>query len=123
MDWNERIVHVKHITISLQLSDVKLSEHDPETSSMTPVTSDLILALQSNPLAVSFQDGRIEELCLTKPEDEKILNIKRGILSLIQNNMDDITKDQTVTEVRYRSVSLLATATSNLNNVSIQLLL
>lgn len=80
-----------------------MSEHDPETSTMTPVTSDLILDLQSNPLAVSFQDGRIEELCLSKPENEKILNIKRGILSLIQNNMDDITKDQTVTEVRYKS--------------------
>jgi hypothetical protein len=79
-------------------------EHDPETSTMKPMTTELISELERNPLIVSFQDGKIEELCLSKPESDKILNIKRGILSLIQNNMDDINKDQTVTEVSLKSI-------------------
>ncbi|XP_060598017.1 vitellogenin-like, partial [Ruditapes philippinarum] len=82
----------------IRMSDVKMLEHDPETSTMKPMTTELISELERNPLIVSFQDGKIEELCLSKPESDKILNIKRGILSLIQNNMDDINKDQTVTE-------------------------
>ncbi|KAL4235815.1 hypothetical protein ACF0H5_004205 [Mactra antiquata] len=82
----------------LRFSDVKLMEHDPETSSMKPVTSELVAELERNPLTVSFQDGNVEELCLSKPETDEVLNIKRGLLSLIQNNMDDINQDQTVTE-------------------------
>ena len=81
------------------MSEVRLTEHDPETSTMKPVTAVLISDLENNPLTVSYQDGSIEELCLTNPESDKTLNIKRGILSLLQNNMDDINADQTVTEV------------------------
>jgi hypothetical protein len=81
-----------------------MSEHDSETSTMKPMTTELIFELERNPLVVSFQDGKIEELCLSKPESDKILNIKRGILSLIQNNMDDINKDQTVTEVSLKPI-------------------
>lgn len=77
-----------------------MTEQIPGTSTPKPVASDLISGLEQNPLTVSFQDGNIEELCLPQPENDKILNIKRGILSMIQNNMDDINKDQTVTEVR-----------------------
>lgn len=100
LTWVKLTLHFWSHTYVLfvQLSDVKMTEHDPETSTMKPVTSYLISVLESSPLTASFQDGNIEELCLAKPEDDKILNIKRGILSLIQNNMDDINKDQTVTE-------------------------
>ncbi|XP_052255844.1 uncharacterized protein LOC127861416 isoform X2 [Dreissena polymorpha] len=82
----------------MRLSDVKLTEYDPTTSSMKPVTSTDIALLESNPLTVSFQDGKIEDLCLASMESDKTLNIKRGILSMIQNNMDDITSAQTVKE-------------------------
>lgn len=81
------------------MSDVRLTEHDPETSTMKPVKAFLISDLENNPLTVSYQDGNIEELCMANPESDKTLNIKRGILSLIQNNMDDINSDQTVSEV------------------------
>jgi hypothetical protein len=43
-------------------------------------------SLEKSPLAFSFQDGRIEELCTSRPEKTWVLNIKRGILSSIQNN-------------------------------------
>ncbi|XP_052777737.1 vitellogenin-like [Mya arenaria] len=82
----------------MRLSDVKLSEHDPETSTMKPVSSPELADLEKQPLTVSFQDGTIEDLCLSQVESDKTLNIKRGILSLIQNNMDDITKPQTLSE-------------------------
>ena len=83
----------------LQLSDVQMTDHDPETSTMKTVTSDLLADLESKPVRVSYQDGIIEHICLSEPELDKTLNMKRGILSLIQNNMDDINKAQTVTEV------------------------
>ncbi|KAH3697760.1 hypothetical protein DPMN_085270 [Dreissena polymorpha] len=74
---------------------------------MKPVTSTDIALLESNPLTVSFQDGKIEDLCLASMESDKTLNIKRGILSMIQNNMDDITSAQTVKEVHVHACNLM----------------
>jgi len=68
---------------------------------MKPVTSPELADLERNPVTVSFQDGNIEDLCHAGVESDRTMNIKRGILSLIQNNMDDITKPQTVREVRH----------------------
>ena len=82
----------------VQLSDVTVQEHNPETATMTTLSSGL-KELEQNPIRLSFQDGRIEEICLTSIESPEITNIKRGILSVFQNNMDDISKGQTVNEV------------------------
>ncbi|WAR23156.1 APLP-like protein [Mya arenaria] len=52
----------------MRLSDVKLSEHDPETSTMKPVSSPELADLEKQPLTVSFQDGTIEDLCLSQSD-------------------------------------------------------
>ena len=77
-----------------------MTEHDPETGKSKATSSELKTLLEKYPLRVSYQDGHIEHLCLAAPENVAIINIKRGILSVFQNNMDDITKNQKVSEVR-----------------------
>ena len=57
-------------------------------------------SLEEHPLRVSFQDGRIESICPSETEKTWVLNIKRGVLSMIQNTMDDLNTDQKVKEVR-----------------------
>ena len=76
-----------------------MMEHDPETSAMKVTSSELKTLLERYPLRVSYQDGNIEHICLSGQDPTEILNIKRGILSVFQNNMDDISKSQTVSEV------------------------
>ena len=84
-----------------QLSDVIVEEHDPETSTMKVVSADLKALLEKDPLGFSYQDGGIEQICLADNQDVKVLNIKRGILSMFQNKMDDITQGQTIKEVNF----------------------
>ena len=76
-----------------------MTEHDPETSDKMATSSELKMLLEKNPLRVSYQDGNIEQICLSAPEPVEVVNIKRGILSVFQNTMDDISKSQTVSEV------------------------
>ena len=82
-----------------------MTEHDPETGNSKATSSELKTLLEKYPLRVSYQDGHIEHLCLAAPENVAIINIKRGILSVFQNNMDDITKNQKVSEVRINQIN------------------
>ena len=83
----------------LQLSDVSLTEYDPVNGRMTTVPGEFRTAMEESPLRVSFQDGNIEELCLTGEEPAWVTNVKRGILSVFQNNMDDFETSKNVREV------------------------
>ena len=89
---------------------------------MKPVTSNLADRLTRHPARVSFQDGTIEHLCLTDASEEpEIVNIKKGILSVMQNRMDDISKPQAVPEVRRNvttTTSSLVTHKQNLLNIT-----
>ena len=85
--------------INVQVTDVTLKEHDPETSKMEVTPTILGKLLEKNPVRVSYQDGTIEELCLSAPELPEIINIKKGILSAFQISMTDINKDETTTVV------------------------
>ena len=76
-----------------------MTEHDPETSGKLATSDKLKTLLEQYPLRVSYQDGNIEQICLSAPEPVEVVNIKRGILSVFQNSMDDISKSQTVAEV------------------------
>nr|XP_006010930.2 PREDICTED: apolipophorins-like [Latimeria chalumnae] len=42
--------------------------------------------LQKNPLQFSFQDGKIPNICPSEGEELWVLNVKRGILSVLQNS-------------------------------------
>ena len=85
-----------------QLGNVRLLESDPlspKNKIEADTNGEFRTSLEKSPLAFSFQDGRIEELCTSRPEKTWVLNIKRGILSSIQNSMTDFTEDQQIQEV------------------------
>ncbi|XP_041357844.1 uncharacterized protein LOC121374798 [Gigantopelta aegis] len=54
--------------------------------------------LERNPLRFSFQDGVIEDLCPSDDEEPWALNVKRGVLTVLQNSMDNTDQDQTTKE-------------------------
>jgi len=55
--------------------------------------------LEAKPLRFAFQDGVIENVCSMQGEDERVLNIKRGVLSTFQNSMKELGKEGLFTEV------------------------
>lgn len=85
-----------------QLKDVRLHETDqnaPKNQIDADSTGEFKRSLEALPLAFSFQDGVVAELCTSKQEKTWVLNVKRGILSALQNSMDDLKTDQTIMEV------------------------
>ncbi|CAG2186502.1 unnamed protein product [Mytilus edulis] len=92
---------VSKCEMNIRLDNVRLLESDPkapETLIDADKSGEFRTNLEKSALAFSFQDGRIVELCTSIPEKTWVLNIKRGILSAVQNSMDDLTQDQTVQE-------------------------
>ena len=73
----------------LKLSDVTLQDSNPEQYESRQYVErawEFTRSLQEKPLRFAFLDGEIENIC---PEEEPawVLNIKRGILSALQNTM------------------------------------
>ncbi|GFS01680.1 apolipophorin [Elysia marginata] len=54
--------------------------------------------MEASPLRFSYQDGAVEHICTATREEPWVMNVKKGVLSAFQNNMDDLSKDQNVTE-------------------------
>ncbi|XP_076346984.1 LOW QUALITY PROTEIN: uncharacterized protein LOC143245065 [Tachypleus tridentatus] len=87
--------------LSLQLRRVSLEQTDPKNPAyrrVAPETVKFRKDLERNTLRFSFQDGRIETLCPTENEPAWVLNIKRGVLSMIQNSMNDLFTNENTTE-------------------------
>ncbi|XP_060082130.1 vitellogenin-like, partial [Ylistrum balloti] len=85
----------------LKIEDVRLHETDPtnyERMILSEGSEELRRVLERHDLRFSFQDGIVEELCPSSDEVTWALNIKRGILSVFQNSMDDLRRDQKTTE-------------------------
>ena len=79
---------------------MSLEEYDPLELVMKPQRSGTFSqALERYPLRISFQDGNIEELCLVAEEPQWVMNVKRGVLSVFQNNFVDGQENSTLTEV------------------------
>ena len=79
-----------------------MHESDPSSPKnflLSAATSEFKQALEEHPLRFSFQDGHIDSLCPSNDESSWVLNIKKGVLAMIQNTMDDLSSDQKVTEV------------------------
>ena len=55
--------------------------------------------LEASTLRFSYQDGSIEHICTATREEPWVMNIKKGVLSAFQNNMDSLKESQNVTEV------------------------
>ena len=86
----------------LKVKNVQLHERNPESPQnliLSAMSGEFSQQLEENSLRFSFQDGRIESLCPSESEKSWVLNIKRGILSMIQNTMEDLQADQKVREV------------------------
>ncbi|XP_052775371.1 uncharacterized protein LOC128213563 isoform X2 [Mya arenaria] len=83
---------------SLRLKNVKLLEYDPETEAFTPASEEFSTALEQIPVRLSYQDGTITDVCLSENEPAWVMNTKRGIISLLQNNMEDFKKNHTISE-------------------------
>ena len=90
--------------VSKQLKDVRIDESNPSGGSSglspSPKSQELRRLLETSPLRFSFQDGVVAELCPDPQEDPWALNIKRGLLSALQNSMDSLQGTQSVQEVR-----------------------
>ncbi|XP_072415566.1 uncharacterized protein [Chiloscyllium punctatum] len=65
---------------------------------LLPNQEKLRASLEKHPLQYSFQDGLIPEICPSDSEETWALNIKRGILSVLQDSYT-VNKQQTVEEV------------------------
>lgn len=74
----------------LQVKDAKIMYED-ELEGRIPELSD-------HPLSFSFQDGRIEEICPSSADDSKIINVKRAMLSALQNSMSNLDEQDYVKE-------------------------
>ncbi|CAG7820252.1 unnamed protein product [Allacma fusca] len=75
----------------LKLRNVAIQEsesNDSHNQRAIDGSQPFIHELQQNPLRFSFQDGKIEHICAPEEESTWVLNIKRGILSLLQNTME-----------------------------------
>ena len=88
---------------SLQLRNVQIDESKPSRGSSlspSPKSQELRRLLETSPLRFAFQDGVVAELCPDRQEDPWALNVKRGLLSALQNSMDTLQGEQSVQEVR-----------------------
>ena len=88
----------------MQLRDTRLEEYDPRDLSRreaTATSAALARALEARGLRFSFQDGRVEALCASDADDAWVVNIKRGVLSALQNSMTTLDDDSTVLEVSF----------------------
>ncbi|XP_041357852.1 apolipoprotein B-100-like [Gigantopelta aegis] len=83
---------------ALRMRDVSVFDtSSPERRNMDLV-GEFRAALERNILRFSFQDGVVEDVCPADNEVTWALNFKRGVLSSIQNSMDNLEKDQVVHE-------------------------
>ena len=80
------------LIFSTQLWDVQISGENGNR---------LERELQERPLRFAFQDGKVEALCPYDQDSSLVLNIKRAVISLFQNSMQELDKEHTVSEVNH----------------------
>lgn len=78
---------------------MKLSEYDPLDGRTKEASKEFQISLEKYPVHLSYQDGNIAEICLTGDDPTWVVNVKRGIISLLQNNLKNSKGNHTVTEV------------------------
>lgn len=93
-----------------QLSDVNLQDSNPQQYDSRQYVErawEFTRALQEKPLRFAFLDGQIESIC---PDEEEswVLNLKRGILSALQNTMTSLEESIVTREVCYYKSSSLS---------------
>lgn len=79
----------------------ELLPSDGRTYIRSPNTQRFGRALESNDLHFAYIDGEVKHVCALKAEPNWVLNVKRGIISMIQNTMPSLTKSHAGQEVSY----------------------
>ncbi|XP_078518884.1 uncharacterized protein LOC144784068 [Lissotriton helveticus] len=97
----ESLVIVKALgrcRLVLELQDVQLKTTLTSKEEPMRELQDLRNSLEKNPLEFTFHDGKIPVICPSESEQTWALNIKRGILSLLQSSYTSST-DGSIEEV------------------------
>lgn len=87
---------------TIQIRGTSLEEQDPSSPGRrrpSPSHAELKQALELNPLKFSYEDGRVENICPSEGDSPRVLNIKKGILSVIQNSMQRLEGNEDIVEV------------------------
>lgn len=87
---------------------------DATVRTVSPGSAQFAGALEKNPMIFSFQDGQVEHVCPMDGEESWVLNVKRGILSGLQNSMKNLTASQAVYEVIILILFILNTANKSI---------
>ena len=80
----------------MSLQDSNPSQY--ETRQHVDRSAEFGSALQQNDLRFAFLDGQVENISPNQEETAWVLNVKRGILSTLQNSMDALDTDKRVFE-------------------------
>jgi hypothetical protein len=79
--------------MNLKLTNVELKDSSPSDfsdRSNVAASRQFRDALQDKALRFGFMDGKVDDVCPDEEEETWVLNIKRGILSGLQNTMPDL---------------------------------
>lgn len=99
---NSKIHAISTCELQLTLSEVRLSHLSPQNANektRSPVAAAFAHALEAKSLRFAFNGGKVEHICSGTDTDEPwVLNIKRGIISSLQNTMADLVHDTVVRE-------------------------
>ena len=91
-----RLEALSRCEMALQLTDVRLQDSNPgdETRKNNVVrTAEFRAALEKNALRFAFISGHVEAVCPSESDDTWVLNVKRAILSTLQNGMNNFQTD------------------------------
>lgn len=55
--------------------------------------------LERHSLLFGLQDGKVEQVCAHQDDDIWIVNVKRGVVSMMQNSLEDLSSSSFIHEV------------------------
>jgi hypothetical protein len=95
-------VHVlSQCELALTLRDVTLEHSDPSDfnrRSLSENSKQFKQALEARPIKFSFQDGHVDAVCADSEDPTWVANVKRGIISGLQNTMKNLDESHVVSE-------------------------
>ncbi|KAB7502437.1 hypothetical protein Anas_03712, partial [Armadillidium nasatum] len=76
--------------MSLKIENVEANSSSPNSegvASESDKETEFLKSLEEHPLRFSMLGGEVDSVCPEREEDKRALNLKRGILSMLQNTM------------------------------------
>nr|XP_032808387.1 uncharacterized protein LOC116941407 [Petromyzon marinus] len=87
LEGSARVHVLSRCHLVLQLRDTRISSLEGRRAEPLPASDELRAELEANPLHFSLQGGLIPRLCPAVGEEIWALNVKRGLLSAVQNSL------------------------------------